>query len=113
MKIKTNQPNQHHHGSQQNQHINALYFRPTQAQADPVLVQILTQIQQLMQRPSSTDKCVMLAQHPFHSSMPSAGKNHWTSFDKFVVFQTRQGSITTFDEFKSKFTLTLTDIAWN
>ena len=60
-----NQSNPHQDGNQQNQLINNLTLEPVEAlAADPVLIQILTQIQQLMQRshhqPKSTDKCGML-----------------------------------------------------
>ena len=40
-----------------------------------------------------------------------AARSSWTVFEKYVFFQTRQGSINTFDEFKNVFALTLLDIA--
>ena len=40
----------------------------------------------------------MLPQQPFGRSKPRAGRKHWEAFEKYVAFQTRQGSIKTFDE---------------
>ena len=54
-------------------------------------------IQKLTQRPeyqpTSADKCVMLPQHLFDVSNPSAARNHWASFEKYLTFQRRYGSI--------------------
>ena len=68
------------------------------------MVQILTQMQQLTERPhrqpSSADTCVPLPQQHFNGSNPSIARNHWTAFEKPVAFQTRQGIINIFNEFK-------------
>ena len=51
--------------------------------------------------------------HHLDGSNPSTGRNHWASFEKYVVLQISQGSINTYDELKNMFALMLTDIAQN
>ena len=74
-------------------------------------------MQQLMQRPhtqpTSTNKCTVFPQQHCDVSYPSAGRNHWAAFEKYIAFKTRQGKINTFHEFKNMFVLTQTDTAWN
>ena len=95
-------------------------LRPAQAPAaDPSLVQIFTQKQNLMQRPqcqvTSTDKYDMLPEHHFDGLYPSTASKHWASFEKYITFQTWHGSINTSENSKKQkiFALILTDIAWN
>ena len=83
----------------------------------PSLVQILTQIQHLLQRPQCqpalSGKCVMLPQYHSVGSDPTAARNYWATFEKYAVFQTRQGRMNTFEQFKNRVVLTLIDVALN
>ena len=55
----------------------------------------------------------MLSQQNLAGSSSSAATYYGATFKIYVSFQTRQGSINTFTEFKNMFTVILTDIAWN
>ena len=61
----------------------------------------------------SADKYVVLLQHYFDGSNPHSARNDWVSFENYLAFQERQGSINAYDGFKNMFALVLTDIAWN
>ena len=81
-------------------------MKPSQAHAgDPPLVQILTQIIQLMQQPqhqpTSAGKCLMIPQSHSDATSLTSARNHWASFEIYVVFQMRQGSTSTFPGFKT------------
>ena len=56
---------------------------------------------------------MFLPQQHFHGYSPSAGRNHWPPFQKYVAFQTRHRSIKTFQEIKNIFVLRLKDLTWN
>ena len=45
----------------------------------------------------------MLLQHHFDGTNPNSARNHWAALEEYVAFQTGQGSINTFDEFKITF----------
>ena len=81
--------------------------------ADPSLVQTLTQIQQLMQKPHYQ----LISVTCYQKNILMVWTLEWPQiigqFEEFEVFQSCQGSNNMLDEFKNMFALTLTDIAWN
>ena len=64
-------------------------------------------------QPTLADKWVMLPQHHLNWSSPSTARNYWTSFEKYVAFETRQGKINTCVELKNMSAWTLTDNVWS
>ena len=54
----------------------------------------------------------ILYQH-FNDFNPSTARNLQVCFEKYAAFQTKQGSINSFDKFRNMFPLTLTEIKWN
>ena len=89
--------------NQQYQLTYAPPLRPAQVQVtDLALLQIFSQMQQLMQWPSvSTHQQISeLPSHQFDGSNPISARHHWVAFENYLTFQTRQYSMNTFDEFK-------------
>ena len=73
--------------------------------ADTMLVQKVTQVQNLVQQnqhqPTSADICVMKTQHHFDGTNPRLAGNHWATSEIYLAFQTRQDTINTFDGFQN------------
>ena len=65
-------------------------------------------MQQPQCQPTSVDKCVMLPHQHCDGSNSCTARNHSTSYETYLTYQTRQGNINTFDKFKTMFALTET-----